>query len=207
MPHVLQHQSLINVLLLGFRCKVSLLNWILVSKNLSADFRVFQRHLVVVAPKLFLFKDCTHLTFFELRYGPIDRPRVISVKYAEIRIVPYNFVPIVIVIGSVVLKWSIRRGRLVSIPTRTWKCNVASDWAMDGRALPLLVDSTLSVVFDERRQLLIYNPWVLLLWHHLVNYFVSVFLDRGVTRTSIQLRLWSVIVKLLLVYHFYISWN
>lgn len=185
MPHVLQHQSLINVLLLGFRCKVCLLNSILVSKNLSADFRVFQRHLVVVAPKLSLFKHCTHLTFFELRYGPIDRPRVISVKDAEIRIIPYHFVPIVIVIGSIVLKRSVQRGRLVSIPTRTWQCNVASDWAMHRRALPLLVDSTLSIVFDERRQLLIYYPWVLLLWHHLVDNLVSVFLCRGVTRSSV----------------------
>lgn len=84
-------------------------------------------------------------------------------KDAEIRIVPTHFVPIVVVICPVMLERGLQRGRLVPVPTGTRKCQVACDRTMHRRALSLLIDSALSIVFDKWLQLLIDYAWVLFL--------------------------------------------
>jgi hypothetical protein len=101
-----------------------------------------------------------------------------------------------------VLKRSLDWGWLVSVSPGSREWEVACDRAMHRRALTFFVNCTLSIVFNQRGQLLIDDPWVLLLSHHLMDNFIAVLLDGGMTRTSVQLRL-----SLKLLVHFYLGIN
>jgi hypothetical protein len=79
------------------------------------------------------------------------------------------------------LKGSLDWGWLVSVSPGSRQWQVACDRAMHRRALTFFVNCTLPIVFNQRGQLLIDDPWVLLLCHHLVDDLIAVFLDGRMT--------------------------